>query len=452
MKDWVVIFVLVVISFLFVSCKKEPAPTSPVQFTTEANLTDSQKELVKELNKYIKPFNGSAISNDDSDLQVFDSFADAKVIGIGEATHGTKEFFQMKQRLFKYFVEKHGFKIFGFEADMGECIYIDRFICNDIGTINDAMGKMHFWTWRTQEVKDLILWMNQYNKSKSPDNKIHLLGVDCQFKDMNKQLVMQYIQKYDPGHPLYIDKILTDIDLLSNDQIKTLTTTEKNLLKARCDSIKTYFDDNNSRLIAASGSFEFKITRQLLRQTQQFIDVTSSPSYNYRDLYMAENTEWLTEVLGPNTKVVQWAHNGHVAKDPSFSGMGSQGYVLSGDLFTQYKVIGFSFDYGSFRAMGYNTQQNSYTSLTIHSITQTPPEDSYNFIFNFSQPQNFILINGNIPQSSPLYNWINSSHKFLSIGAVYTSAYFDNYFASYNLGSVYDAVIHFHNTTASIQY
>ncbi|MFA5804720.1 MAG: erythromycin esterase family protein [Melioribacteraceae bacterium] len=440
---------------LFLSCKDEPTPTSPNPIPIEndplANLTDSEKELVNELNKFIKPLKGSSITNDDSDLQVFDIFANAKVIGVGEATHGTKEFFQMKHRLFKYFVEKQGFKIFGFEEDMGVCIYIDRFISQDIGTIDDAMNKIGFAVWKNQEVKDLILWMNQYNKSKSQGDKIHLLGVDCQYKDYNRQLVRGYLQQYDPNYPAFIDKILTDIHLLSYVQIKALTATEKNLLKIRCDSIKTYFDNNSSRLITSSGSFEFKITRQLLRQTQQYIDNTST-SYYYRDLYMAENTEWLTELLGPNTKVVQWAHNMHIAKNPSGTTSGTQGYVLSQHLSTQYKAIGFSFNYGSFKATGYNSQQNTYTVGLTFSINQLPPQDSFNYIFNYSQPQNFILLNSDILQNSTLYNWINSTKKFLSFGAIYYPDSFNDNFDSSNLGSEYDAMIHFHTTTASVKY
>lgn len=451
MKHLLVDLYLVISFSLFLSCKEEPTPTSPVENDPLINLTYSEKELVNELNKFIKPLKGTSITNDNSDLQVFDHFATAKIIGLGEATHGTKEFFQMKHRLFKYFVERHGFKIFGFEADMGECIYIDRFITNDIGTLDDAMQKMHFWTWRTQEVKELILWMNQYNKGKSQGDKIHLLGVDCQFVTYNKALIEEYLSKYLGSYPHYISNILTVIGKLTYSLGPSITSTQKAMYKLQCDSVYAYLEENKNKLISLSGNFEYNIISRLVKQSLQFIDVITVKNYNYRDLYMAENTIWLTELLSTNTKVVSWAHNGHLAKDPSYSGTGSQGHFLARDLFTQYKAIGFSFNNGSFRAVGYNTQQSTFTGLTTHSISQLPPNDSFNYIFNFSQPQNFILIKGDIFQNSPLYKWINSSKKFLSIGSVYTSNYF-NYFYTTNLGSIYDAVVHFHTTTASVQY
>lgn len=86
----------------------------------KSELSDSVKTLISELNKCIHPVSGSDPSLNNADLAPFDIFAGTKIIGLGEASHGTKEFFQMKHRLFKYFVEKHGYKIFGFEADMGE--------------------------------------------------------------------------------------------------------------------------------------------------------------------------------------------------------------------------------------------------------------------------------------------------------------------------------------------
>lgn len=444
-----VLFFLLLFSLIIISCKKDSEPTTLI---LTPDLNDSQISIINELNLYIKSFNGSAISNDDNDLKVFDRFADALVIGLGEDTHGTKEFFQMKHRLFKYFVEKHGFRIFGFEADMAECIYIDRFICDNAGTIDFVMSKMHFWTWKTQEVKELILWMKQYNQSKPQNEKIHLLGVDCQIKDMNKALIIEYLQKYAPQYPGYIDRILSNIDVMVSNDFAAMTEAKINLLKTQCDSVKTYFENNYAQLSAASGNFEFNIIKQLTIQTKQYIDVTTTTSFNYRDKYMAENTIWLTGLFGQNTKVVSWAHNAHVANNPIYSGSGSQGSYLRSDLSNKYKIIGFSFNYGTFRAVGYDVKNKSYTGLALQSISQTPPAESYNFIFSFTKPQDFILFNSDIPRNSQLYAWYNSSRKFLSIGASYTPSYFNEYFGFTNLLTSFDAVIHFHNTNTAVAY
>lgn len=454
MKSLLISLTIICISFLISSCKEESTPTELTSITDEAtkDLTVEQKKILNELNSHIKPINGIDASSVSNDLSVLDKFADAAVIGVGEATHGTSEFFKMKHRLFKYFVEKHGFKIFGFEADMGECIYIDRFICNNIGTIDDAMKKMHFWTWKTQEVRDLILWMKQYNLGRNVNDKIHLMGVDCQFKDYNYFLITDYLGKNKVILPENLQKSLNNISQINSEDIASYTSSQREALKANCDSIFQFFETNKSTLISSSNEFEFKIIQRLLIQTKQYFDVMAKSSFNYRDKYMAENTIWLTDLLGDNTKVMQWAHNGHVAKDFSYSGSGSQGSYLSAELASGYKVIGFSFNSGSFRAVGYNTESNTYTSLVNHTITKTQAQDSFNYLFKFASNKNFILVNSDLTPNSVLYDWLSRKSKFFSVGAVYTDSYFDNYYYSYTLRTTFDAIIHINATTAAVAY
>jgi erythromycin esterase len=444
---------LISIWFLFTYCK-EPSPTEtiPVVDNATKDLTNEQKKILNELNLVIKPINGVEVSAATNDLSVLDKFADAAVIGVGEATHGTSEFFKMKHRLFKYFVEKHGFKIFGFEADMGECIYIDRFICGNSGTIDDAMKKMHFWTWKTQEVRDLILWMKNYNLGKSDKDKIHLLGVDCQFKDFNHFLITEYLGKNKVTLPGNLGSSLNNISQIKSEEIASYSSSQRESLKSSCDSIFQFFETNKTALISGSTEFEFKLIQRLLIQTKQYFDVMAKSSFNYRDKYMAENTIWLTDLLGANTKVMQWAHNGHLAKDFSYAGTGSQGSYLSSELASGYKVIGFSFNSGSFRAVGYNTQSGTYTSLTNHTVTKTQAQDSFNYLFKFALNKNFILVNSDLTPNTVLFDWLSKKSKFFSVGAVYTDSYFDNYYYSYTLRTTFDAIIHINTTTAAIAY
>lgn len=444
--------VILFISLIFLSfCKEEASINEPVIETPEIELNDSEKEIVTELNKFITLLKSTTPSLDNSDLTVFDQFADATVIGVGEATHGTKEFFQMKHRLFKYFVENHGFKIFGFEADMAECIYIDRFITKGIGTIDEVMRKMHFWTWRTEEVKNLILWMRDYNSGKSEAGQIHLIGVDCQFVNYNKPLIEEYLNTYDNNYPSYIKPILIQINNITYQQGSLIDAAQYETLQKKCDSVYTYFETNKSKLIANSGKFEYDIISRLIVQSKQFLDVVTKKSFNYRDLYMAENTLWLTTLLGNRTQVMSWAHNAHVAKNPAYS-TGSQGYHLSQELGTNYKVIGFSFNQGSFQAVNYDTTTKQYTGLVQHNIEQLPLRESFNYIFHAASPKDFILIHSKVPASNPLYAWLNSSRKFMMVGAVYSSVLANNYYSNCTLKLAYDAVIHIQKTNSAVAY
>src|SRR6056297_3044305 len=231
-------------------------------FACQRNLTKEEKQKVKALNNIVTPLNGLSPLDEYPDIDVFNRFGDASVIGLGEATHGTKEFFELKHRLIKYFVENHGFRILGFEADMGETIYINRFITKGIGTIDEVMKKMHFWTWRTEEVKNLILWMKEYNKDKDATQRIHFIGTDCQFVTYNKQLVEEYLRMYDKNYPEYISRILAEVTEIDKNK-KIPENISLGEIKLKCDSLKDYFKLNKQSLINGSGRFEYELIARL---------------------------------------------------------------------------------------------------------------------------------------------------------------------------------------------
>lgn len=437
---------LKLITLLFVlslfSCKKDnPEPLN--------DLTKDEQQLVEELKLVVTELKGSSPILDNSDIEVLNQFGSARMIAFGEATHGTKEFFQMKHRLFKYFVENHGFRIFGFEADMGESIYIDRFITKGVGTINEVMGKMHFWTWKTEEVKQLILWMKEYNSGKSETEWIHFIGVDCQFTTYNKELIVEYLNTFDNNYPSYITRILDEIMAIS--ETRKLPDNRSLIdMQVKCDSLMTYFIDGEQTLTSVSGNYEYNLMVRLIEQTKQFLQIVVNNSY--RDFYMAENSMWLTSLLDNSTRVALWAHNGHIGKNPDYGTLGSQGYHLSQSLGENYRSIGFSFSTSSFRAVTYNPQTKQYTGLSLHTVSQLPARDSYNYIFHWVEPKNFILVNSNISTSSALYTWYNTAKTFQSVGAVYSSQIWDQYYQNSNLMTFYDAIIQFQYTNYAHPY
>ena len=161
--------------------------------------TREQQDLVNELNSIIIPIQGSSPNLDDKELAALDFLKQAKIVGLGEATHGTKEFFEMKHRIFKYLVEHHGCKAFAFESDYSECIYIDRYITGGEGDLDDLMNNtMIFWTWCTAEVRALLQWMREYNEGKEKKDMIRYFGVDCQLFRYKADLLVEYLGKVSP--------------------------------------------------------------------------------------------------------------------------------------------------------------------------------------------------------------------------------------------------------------
>lgn len=137
--------------------------------------------------------------DDFSDMKrVGNIVGNARIVGLGEATRGTSEFFQMKDRMVRYLATQKGFTIFAIEANMPEAYHLDDYVLNGTGDARTLLRGMYFWTWNTQEVLDMILWMRQYNQSGK--GRIEFTGFDMQTPTLSLENVRQFVEKYDPEY------------------------------------------------------------------------------------------------------------------------------------------------------------------------------------------------------------------------------------------------------------
>jgi erythromycin esterase-like protein len=143
---------------------------------------------------------------------------------------------------------------------------------------------------------------------------------------------------------------------------------------------------------------------------------------------------------GPGSVI--WAHNGHVAGNPmSYSQRGgSMGFHLKNSLSNNYKVLGFSFSKGSFRAVGHDG--NNYTQLKIHEISENPLPGSLNDIFSNSSHDYFGISINRLLNDPEWSNQFEVNQKMLSLGAVYNGNA-KSYYSEVNRAD-FDVMIYFH--------
>ena len=196
--------------------------------------------------------------------------------------------------------------------------------------------------------------------------------------------------------------------------------------------------------------------RQLVRNMQQVNDCmytniksNSSEYYSCRDEYMAENATWLSTLLGENTKIALWAHNGHVSSGMWVGGVLSMGNHLRREFGDQYQIVGFSFSKGSFMAIT-QTSSGGFRGLDIQTIESDPPTGTLNNLFFNAQHDNFILRVADIPTDSELGNWISDPRILLIIGAAFNGNP-STYYYYVILRSYYDVMINVDMTSASVQ-
>jgi erythromycin esterase-like protein len=123
---------------------------------------------------------------------------DARIVSLGEATHGSREFFQLKHRMLEYLTTQMGFSIFAIEANMPEAYRLNDYVLRGEGDPTRLLKGMYFWTWDTQEVLEMIRWMRAFNESGK--GRVQFTGFDMQTPTVAAQIVREFLAARDPDY------------------------------------------------------------------------------------------------------------------------------------------------------------------------------------------------------------------------------------------------------------
>ena len=121
----------------------------------------------------------------------------ARIVSLGECTHGTREVFQMKHRFLEYLASQCGFTIFSIEANMPEAYRLNDYVLEGKGDPAKLIGGMYFWTWNTEEVLAMVQWMRQFNQSGK--GHLEFTGFDMQTPDVAMENVTRFVRTNDPA-------------------------------------------------------------------------------------------------------------------------------------------------------------------------------------------------------------------------------------------------------------
>ncbi|MBA3826790.1 MAG: erythromycin esterase family protein [Ktedonobacterales bacterium] len=149
-----------------------------VSTTVAPNATATAAALQLDLRPYALPLTTTDPTAPFSDLAPLKaSIGTASIVGLGEGTHGSSEFFTMKDRLVRSLVEQKGFTMVGLEVSWSVGENANDYVLNGIGNAKDSALQMG-WPWNTHEVEAVLQWMHDYNKTHTP--KVVFAGFDCQ--------------------------------------------------------------------------------------------------------------------------------------------------------------------------------------------------------------------------------------------------------------------------------
>jgi len=295
---------------------------------------------------------------------MFDRFADARVVLLGEATHGTSEFYRARAAITRRLIEEHGFSVVAVEADWPDAARIDAYVRHRTTepAEDDAFARFPTWMWRNEEVAEFVNWMRDFNRDRSEAQRVEFRGLDVYSLNSSIKSVLVYLDQVDPeaakeargrygclspwqSEParygravLHGQKKPCDAALL--DQLQELLDSRLEYMRADGEA---FFDAvQNARIVRAAEHY-YRIMYE-----------GSTEAWNLRDRHMFDTLQNLLSHRGDDAKAVVWAHNSHIG-NAAATAMGWQGEFNIGELCrTAYRdsavLIGFGTDRGTVAA------------------------------------------------------------------------------------------------------
>ena len=254
--------------------------------------------------------------------RMYDRFAGAKVVLLGEASHGTSEFYRARAAITRRLVERHGFRIVAVEADWPDAAAIDRHVRLRPPRPDAPVPFQRFptWMWRNAEVDAFVGWLRAHNEALPEDARTGFFGLDLYSLNSSIRAVVDYLDRVDPEAAQVARK---RYGCLAPWATEPAGYGQMALSKgyAPCEPAVTAMlrDLLDKRLAyAAQDGTEFHDAAQnarLVRNAEAYYRVMyygGAESWNLRDSHMFETLQHLLDAHGPDAKAVVWAHNSHI--------------------------------------------------------------------------------------------------------------------------------------------
>jgi len=286
---------------------------------------------------------------------------DRTVVGLGEATHGTREFFRLKHRLVRFLVEELDYRVFALEAAFSETLAIDDYVVHGEGDPVAALDGIHFWTWDTEEVLSMIEWLRAENADRPVEDRVRFFGVDAQHTVGPAEALREYFSTVDPAflaaHEEQLDRLADGISPWTMDDEAFDRAIDGTA--SVVEEIPERIQRRREEYVETTGEHEWELAARHARVLERAHRLKAEtrgeedPSWEIREAAMAENVEWILEYLDAG-RLALWGHNGHVGtgrREWADATGPSLGQRLRDSLGEGYYALGFEFGDGSFQAL-----------------------------------------------------------------------------------------------------
>lgn len=330
---------------------------------------------------------------------LMERIGEARVVLIGEASHGTSEFYSMRARITKRLIEEKGFKIIAAEADWPDAARIDHYVRHRDVPPSDwtAFARFPTWMWRNVEVRDFIDWLHEYNQRHDMPERTGFYGLDLYSLYNSSRAVISYLDDVDPDlaavarwrygclTPWEADPAAYGHAALTGAYRKCEEGVVR-MLSELYQNRRDYAHKDGERFLDASQN------AYLVANSERYYRIMyygSRASWNLRDGHMFDTLQRVMVHHGEGSKAVVWAHNSHIG-DASATEMSARGETNIGELCrkafgNESYHIGFGTDHGTVAAAS-----NWDGPMEVMQVRPAHPQ-SYERIFHLTNKPGLLL-------------------------------------------------------------
>jgi len=393
------------------------------------------------MTEYLKnhsfPLRSVTDGEDFSDLQPLkEILKGARIVGLGESTHGTREHFQLKHRLTRFLVEEMGCREFTIEAGGLSCDPIDEYITMGKGDLAEAVTAQGFWTWNTEEVLAMIEWMREHNRTCRRGEEVRFLG--CDIKPMAEACarLTEYIGKYAPE---FLTEATAIMEEASAQPLNWPGTAAP--VVSRPMLLLGWITAREQELIALSSPEEYAAAllsaRFILQSYESQFDIL-----NIRDKYTYENTVSIMNSLPAGSKAIFWAHNAHISRQFAFHTVGGR---LADHYGSAYCPLGFMFRDGQFTTV--NCEKDPKVGPEVYPMP-APMHDTWDEDFASAlEGVGFVDLTDPEPE---LMQWLAPVRRYMALDESWFPNDPDQSIAEISLGKSFDCIIFTEHTHATV--
>ncbi|MCK2241731.1 MULTISPECIES: erythromycin esterase family protein [unclassified Crossiella] len=351
-----------------------------------------------------------------------------RVVGLGEATHGTREFFTLKHRLVEFLVTRLSFTVFAIEAGWSSCRAVDDYVVHGTGSAAEVLAKLGYWTWDTEEVLALIEWLRAHNADLPLDQRVRFRGVDPVLERAGTEAIAGYLDTVDSARATTfrgaVKALRAEFSKLSVGRIiseafrqlwRKIPGVRPGAAQSEVLAARAVVADTVAWLAAHPADNDgWREAEWHAWAVDRAAEIRTLPTLGQAGGHLRDRTmaEALRRILAePGARAMVWAHNGHLAAATRSSKEAALGAELRDWLGDGYYALALVTNQGGFQAMKLGTSELAEFELD--------PAESGTLEWQLAQAGGDHLLDLRAAGADPVLRaWLDGKQRMRAYGSV----------------------------------